>query len=170
MNSPNQNMEAAPIDAATLCEVAACLWEAALDFRAKEPGGPISEAARAYIADYGFSAARCNVSALAEECERAWLALDGDARDAIGAFDWEFCPVWLAKRLGWTPAPAEPESFVVVYDVQCELEDDECYYGYFASEAEARVRFDNLRNDDPAYRNARVCREVGRIADLGGAA
>lgn len=103
---------AAPIDSTTLCEVAACLWEAALDFRARNPGdgadNGIGDAARAFIEENGFSSARLLVIAHAEPCERAWLALSEDERAAVGSFDWEFCPRWLAKRMDWGAAPVEP--------------------------------------------------------------
>jgi hypothetical protein len=86
-------------DEATLMEVAACLWEAALD------AFPLLPAAQNEREENGTRALRMEVIGLAREAETAWRAMPEDYRDAH-AFDWEFCPSWLYLRKGWVSIDA----------------------------------------------------------------
>lgn len=87
-------------DAACLCEVAACLWEAALAYADRSPRDAIATAVNAALESDGYSATRLAVIGLASECETAWRALLAGERAAL-SFDWSFAPGWLAARMGW---------------------------------------------------------------------
>lgn len=89
----------------TLCDVAACLWEATLDALG-DADNPAHCGADRYRKANGTATMRCMIVQLAPECEAAWLALGDDGQDDAGCFDWDFCPKWLAARMGWS----EPDS------------------------------------------------------------
>lgn len=79
---------------------AACLWEAALDYlnqTYKKPGG-FAERLALYREQHGTAQVRDDVARLAVACDDAWEALTPDEQDDGGAFDWEFCPDWLAEN------------------------------------------------------------------------
>lgn len=99
---PRPAASAAPdYDAATLAEVAACLWEAVLDLRHASGGEFTSPAAELIEREFdreGAAAVRWRVCGWAAEAETAWRALPEDVRDAFG-FDWEFCPRWVRHKL-----------------------------------------------------------------------
>lgn len=86
-----------PLD---LCFVAACLWEAALDAM-DDASNPAHCDADSYRKNHGTATMRDAIVSLAPECEAAWKALGDEGQDNAGCFDWEFCPQWLAKRMGW---------------------------------------------------------------------
>lgn len=98
---------AAPeIDPDTLAEVAATLWEAALEIReAGQPPlrpGVVDDLAQALNARWekeGTAAMRGTICGMAADCERAWLALSDDEREDSAPFDWEFAPAWLRQKL-----------------------------------------------------------------------
>lgn len=80
---------------------AACLWEAA-ESMASRADAFGHDGAKDFIAREGACAARETIAALALEVEAAWNSLSDDARDGWACpFDWEFCPAWLARRMGW---------------------------------------------------------------------
>lgn len=97
--APKAIAAASEHDALTLAEVAACLWEAALDLKASKT--PTGETVRRYFEANGTANVRLEVCQLASDCETAWRALSEDEQDKAGAFDWEFCPDWLASRMSW---------------------------------------------------------------------
>jgi hypothetical protein len=91
-------------------EVAACLWEAALELGGDGDGDgtdAVAVAIRAARDAEGTAALRQRVIALSAECERDWRALSDEerARLNLDTFDWDFCPWWLVERMGWRPAP-----------------------------------------------------------------
>jgi hypothetical protein len=82
-------------------ETALCLWEAMLDYR--DPHAMVDPAMRDKVdhmfGDNGSFTMRAAVASLADDCDEAWEAreaLDGD--DHI-AFDFEFCPNFLAGAI-----------------------------------------------------------------------
>lgn len=87
-------------DPLILCDVAACLWEAALDILhdAKHPAHSTLNGIRA---NYGTATLRDSVTSLSIECEKAWLALGDEGQETAGCFDWDFCPDWLCKKMAW---------------------------------------------------------------------
>ena len=103
---PRPPVPAAPvIDPATLAEVAACLWEAALDLRScadaesGERRAMLGVRLDSLFDAEGTAEVRARVCAYAADCESAWQRLTDAERDEFGAFDWEFVPDWLLSRL-----------------------------------------------------------------------
>lgn len=87
---------------------AACLWEAALEALNKTAvaKGGFADRLRQYRGNHGTSQLRDDVARLAVACDEAWDALSDEEQDDAGAFDWEFCPEWLADNFfqmtkGW---------------------------------------------------------------------
>ncbi|MES2300870.1 MAG: hypothetical protein V4521_02150 [Pseudomonadota bacterium] len=100
---PRQPVPAAPLyDAETLCEVAACLWEAVQDMHNPSPVGapadPVAVALHREFESQGTSAVRAMACGWATECETAWRALSGDERDLL-PFDWEFVPRFVRAKI-----------------------------------------------------------------------
>lgn len=101
-------------------ESAQCLWEAVLDRVRGDPHPAASAfelAIRYAVENVGYGEVRLWMRDLAKPCHTAWVnacAHEGYA----SAFDWEWCPDWLAS-LDWSnpgdcpkikaPAPAKPE-------------------------------------------------------------
>lgn len=80
-----------------LCEAAACLWEVALELERRDPipdGGARIYALRTM---HGAASLRWAVCELAADCLSEFEALPEDERE--GAFDWDWCPAWLARNL-----------------------------------------------------------------------
>lgn len=79
-------------------ETACCLWEAIIELRGENV--ELDHAFRRH----GTSEMRIAVIGLAVECDEEWQELTQDAKDDIGAFDWEYCPGFI-KRVDWTQWP-----------------------------------------------------------------
>lgn len=88
-------------------EAACCLWEAMLELVRAKDFSTLPEGGAAVVAAFtrhGAAAMRNVAIDLAAECDEEWNELTEDARDDIGAFDWEFCPS-VIKRVDWTQWP-----------------------------------------------------------------
>jgi len=96
-----------PAKALDLCETAACLWEAAMDFKRPLYDTPIAEALRAAFRTWGAASVRVAVCELAADCLAAWEALPEDDDQRGDAFDADWCPRWLADNLDQLAARLE---------------------------------------------------------------
>lgn len=95
---------APPVDPGHLAEIAATLWEAALDLKERgEPKpGPLDVLANRFFRRWeerGTSDIRAWVAGMAADCDAAWHALTDEERDELAPFDWQFAPDWLRDRL-----------------------------------------------------------------------
>lgn len=88
-----------------LCEAAACLWEAALDLRHNETIPEAGERLRELSKGSGAASLRWAVCELAADCLADFEALPEEERE--DAFDWDFCPAWLAQNLDKLAAKLE---------------------------------------------------------------
>lgn len=92
-------------------ETALCLWEAVVDYRtagyAKEkagedPGGTYV-VLEEHFGNYGSFTMRAVVASMADVCNDAWTAMvelnGGDPPDDMIAFDFDFCPKFIADAL-----------------------------------------------------------------------
>ena len=99
--APKLKLPTSADELAALLFNAGCLWESACDARDNE-NAPGHEGAKAYLGGAGACESRGFITSLASEVEAAWNSLSDDARDGWACpFDWEFCPWWLARRMGW---------------------------------------------------------------------
>lgn len=95
------------IDAETVAENAACLWESVLDadpcadplpgFRRTDWGW--RDHMRAARERDGMAALRLRVIGYAEQAETGWKAAQAEGFDS--PFDWEFCPAFVAACVDW---------------------------------------------------------------------
>ena len=87
-----------------LCEAAACLWEAALEANVVMPTES-GDRMRELRNEHGAASLRFAVCELAADCLADFEALPEDERE--DAFDWDFCPAWLARNLDKLAAKLE---------------------------------------------------------------
>ena len=88
-----------------LCDAAASLWEAALDLMSNETIPEAGERLRELRKGGGTAALRWAVCELAADCLAEFDALPEEERE--DAFDWDFCPAWLARNLDKLAAKLE---------------------------------------------------------------
>ena len=83
-------------------ETAMCLWEEIVEHRTD----PLW---LNHVEQYGTSAFRHTIMALAPECERIWEALrEAEKEEAFIPFDWEWCPYFLRNVVRWDGGPIVP--------------------------------------------------------------
>jgi hypothetical protein len=90
-----------------LCEAAACLWEAALELERRDPVPDGGDRVHALRTVHGAASLRFAVCELAADCLADFEALSEDEREREDAFDWDYCPAWLARNLDKLAAKLE---------------------------------------------------------------
>ena len=70
------------------------------DLPRNHPGRPSEISARNAREALGAAASRAICIELADICEKTWLAIPEDERDAL-TWDWEFCPEFILYCVNW---------------------------------------------------------------------
>src|SRR4051812_35788431 len=79
-------------------ETAMCLWEALLENRRREDYNAVWD-------KHGAWDLRHRCIALASHCDDVWQAFEGND---LWAFDWEYCPVYVAHCVDWETSTPKP--------------------------------------------------------------
>lgn len=88
-------------------EAALCIWEALIDFHAKN-NSPLTELVglEFYWDQMGTAQVRDDAIRLAESLERVWIGLSSDEQELFAPFDWDFTP-WFLDQVTWITSGPE---------------------------------------------------------------